>query len=506
MSSKIRRQSIVSSLVVYCGFLVGLVNVFMFAKNGAFSPEQYGLYNMFIAAGLFLTSLGSLAMPSYLHKFFPFYQSNLSSEDNDQLSWALLIGLLGCVLVAIGGWLFKGVVIQKFGSSSALFVTHYKWLFPFVFGMILYGILEAYGWVLHKSVLTTFIREVEWRLLITVILVLFSLGFIKSFDTFVIFYSFTYLILFVTLLGYLFYKKKISFSFRVSRVTKKLLKKVVTFCLFIFSASVISSLSGIFDTIVIASVMPDGLESAAIFSLAQLMASIVQAPQRGIIAASIPHLSLAWKGKNLKSIRTIYQRSSINLLLAATVLFVLILVNYKHAVLTFNLQKEYLMGFVPFILLGLTRIVDLGTGVNAQIIGTSNFWRFELISNIVLLMFMLPLSYVLTKEFGIIGPTIAGLVSTIIYNFIRIIFLWKKFRLFPFTAKSVYVVCLAMVVLLTTWVLFNSWNGMPGLIVRTIFALTLFFIGIFIIKPSPDIKPVLDSLLDRLKPERRKED
>ncbi|HTG55793.1 MAG TPA: oligosaccharide flippase family protein, partial [Niabella sp.] len=440
MSAKIRRQSIVSSLVVYCGFLVGLVNVFLFTRNGAFSPEQYGLYNMFIAAGIFLSSLGSLAMPSYLHKFFPFYQSNLDPEDNDQLSWALLIGLLGCVLVAIGGWLFKGLVIQKFGSSSALFVTYYKWLFPFVFGLILYGILEAYGWVLHKSVLTTFIREVEWRLLITVILILFSLGFIKSFDTFVILYSFTYLILFVTLLVYLFYRKRIHFSFRVSRVTKKFFKKIATFCLFIFSASVVSSLSGIFDTIVIASVMPDGLESAAIFSLAQLMASIVQAPQRGIIAASIPHLSLAWKSKNLNSILTIYKRSSINLLLAATILFVLIFLNYKHAVSTFDLQKEYMLGFIPFIFLGLTRIIDLGTGVNREIIGTSNFWRFELISNIILLLFMLPLSYILTKQFGIIGPSIAGLVSTFVYNLVRIIFLWRKFKLFPFTIKSVYVV------------------------------------------------------------------
>ncbi len=506
MSAKIRRQSIVSSLVVYCGFLVGLVNVFLFTRNGAFSPEQYGLYNMFIAAGLFLSSLGSLAMPSYLHKFFPFYQNNLTPRDNDQLTWALLMGLAGCVLVGIGGWLFKGVVIQKFGSSSALFVTYYKWLFPFVFGLILYGILEAYGWVLHKSVLTTFIREVEWRLLITVILVLFSAGFIKSFDTFVILYSFTYLILFVTLLGYLFYRKKIHFSFKLSRVTQKLFKKVITFCLFIFSASVVSSLSGIFDTIVIASVMPDGLESAAIFSLAQLMASIVQAPQRGIIAASIPHLSISWKNKNLHSISTIYQRSSINLLLAATMLFVLIVLNYKHAVHTFDLQKEYLLGFVPFIFLGLTRVIDLGTGVNAQIIGTSNFWRFELISNIILLLFILPMSYILTKQFGIIGPSIAGLVSTSIYNFVRIVFLWRKFKLFPFTIKSLYVVGLAITVLAITWCLFNSWNGLTGLFIRTGFALMLFVVGVFLLKPSPDIKPVLDSLLDRIIPGRQKRD
>lgn len=504
MSTKIRRQSIVSSLVVYCGFLVGFVNVFLFTKNGAFSTDQYGLYNMFIAAGTFLASLGSMAMPSYIHKFFPFYENNLPLKSNDQLSWALLISLLGCLLVGIGGWLFKGLVIQKFGSSSALFVQYYKWLFPFVFGLILYNVLEAYGWVLQKSVLTTFIREVEWRLLITVITVLFSFGFIKTFDTFVIFYSFTYLILFITLLFYLLFKKKVFLSLKLSVVTKKFFKKIVTFCLFIFSAGIVSSLSGIFDTIVIASVLPNGLASAAIFSLAQLMASIVQAPQRGIIAASIPHLSFAWKNKNIKSIQTIYQRSSINLLLAATVLFVLIALNYKHAVVTFNLQEEYLLGFAPFIFLGLTRMIDLGTGVNAQIIGTSNFWRFELISSMILLIFMLPLSYILARRFGIMGPPIAGLVSTFVYNFIRIIFLWKKFRLFPFTPNSLYTVLLGLSVFIITWFLFNSVAGWAGLFIRSIFVLILFGVGIFFLKPSPDIKPVMDSLLERILPGRRK--
>lgn len=40
----------------------------------------------------------------------------------------------------------------------------------------------------------------------------------------------------------------------------------------------------------------------------------------------------------------------------------------------------------------------MGTGVNGQIIGTSRYWKFELTSGIILLLFMLPLNYFLTKK------------------------------------------------------------------------------------------------------------
>ena len=44
---------------------------------------------------------------------------------------------------------------------------------------------------------------------------------------------------------------------------------------------------------------------------------------------------------------------------------------------------------------------------------------------------------------ALIGPAIATLVSITIYNIIRIVFLWKKFKLFPFTIQSLYTILLA---------------------------------------------------------------
>jgi O-antigen/teichoic acid export membrane protein len=320
---------------------------------------------------------------------------------------------------------------------------------------------------------------------------------IADFDTFIKLYGFTYLVVALTLLGYLIIAKKIHFVFSISKVSRRFFRKIVTFCLFIYSGFLILTISQVFDQLVIAAILTDGMAKAGIFGLAQIMASVIQAPQRGIVAASIPHLARAWKEKNIELLQKIYQRSSINQLIFAAGLFVLIALNYREAIHTFNQKKEFLLGFNAFLLLGLTRIVDMGTGLNSQIIGTSNFWRFELYSGVCLLVVMLPLTYILAKQYDIMGPAIANFVSITLYNLFRILFLWKKFKLFPFTMKTIYTLLIAAVCFTICHFAFISLHGFPGLFARSIAFVAIYGGAVYAAKVSPDIQPVMASIRNR---------
>ncbi len=504
MSAKIRRQSIVSSVVVYFGFSIGLLNTFFFTKEGLFSSAEFGITKIFIDVAALMASLSTLAMPSFIYKFYPYYNDNLEPGKNDMLAWSFIVSMIGFATVMILGIAFQDMVFKKYSENSPLFVTYYYWVFPMGLGLTLFNILEAFAWNLHKSVFTAFLREVEWRLLVTVTIVLFFFNIIPDFDLFIKFYAFTYLGIAVTLGAYLIVTRRAHFVFQISLVTKKFIKKIARFCLFMYGTSVIVTLSTVFDSFVIGGSLDDGMAKVGIFTLAYTLTSLIQAPQRGIIAATIPHLAKAWKDKNMQSIQNIYHRSSINQLVFAVLMLILITLNYRQAVTTLDLKPDYLLGFNAFVILGCTRLVDMGTGVNAQIIGTSNYWRFELLSGLVLLVLMLPLNYLLTKQLDIIGPSLANLISFSVYNTVRIVFLWKKFRLFPFTWKSFHMLLLGLVIFVITWVLFDKLAGWTGLFTRSIFVLVLFAAGVFVLKPSPDIKPVLDSLLDRVLPRRSK--
>lgn len=494
--SNIRRQSIISSVVIYIGFAVGLLNTYFFTTY--FTPAQYGLTSIFIAIAMTMLAFATLAMPSYIFKFYHYYNDHLPRRKNDMLTWALLVGTIGFILVMTAGWLFKSLVIRKFGYNSPELIQYYYWIFPMGFGLTIFTILEAYTWNVGKSVLTNFMREVLWRLLTTLLIVFFIFRIVNDFELFIKLYAFCYPVIAAILFAYLLFTGKVHFTFKASKVSRRYFKKIVLFNLFFYSANIVSILSQVIDSIVIASVLPNGLTNLGIFTLAQNMKSIIEAPQRGVVSAAIPHLSRAWKDKNRERLQTIYQRSSINLLIFSVCIFLLIALNYSEAIITFGLREDYLLGFNTFILLGLVKVVDMGTGLNAQIIGTSNYWRFELISGIILVIVMVPLTVVFTKNYGIIGPGIANLISIFIYNLMRIIFLWYKFRLFPFTMPSLYTVLLGTSAFIISYYLFRDMHGMAGLCLRSLVFLLLFAGGAIGFRLTPDIQPVLKAVRRRL--------
>ena len=75
--SSIRRHSIISSLVIYLGFGVGLLNTYFFTRQEPFSASDYGLTTIFIAIATMMAAFATMAMPSYVFKFYPYYKDHL---------------------------------------------------------------------------------------------------------------------------------------------------------------------------------------------------------------------------------------------------------------------------------------------------------------------------------------------------------------------------------------------------------------------------------------------
>jgi O-antigen/teichoic acid export membrane protein len=497
--SQIRKQSIISSMVVYIGFAIGFINTYLFTREGGFTQAEYGLTGIFMAVANIMFSFANLGMVAYVYKFYPYYNDNLPKKKNDQFTWAVIFSLVGFCLVIIAGILFKDLVIRKYGTNSPDLVKYYYYIFPFGLGLTLFSILEAYAWQLKKSVFSNFLREIQFRVFTTILIVLSFTGIIASFDLFIKIYSFTFLAVAFILLGYLIYTKYVSFTFSVSRVSKKFFQKIIALISFVYGGSLVFTISMVIDTIIIAAVLPNGLALAGVYTLAQNIASLIQAPQRGIISSSLGPLSQAWKDKDMKRIDRIYHSSSINQLIFSVGMFSLIWLNFTDGVFTFHLQAGYIDARWVFFYIGLMRIVDMGTGVNSQIINTSTLWRFDFFTGIILLSITLPLNYIFTKYyFGVKGPAIANLITFAIYNSIRYWFLISKFNLQPFTIKTVYTLVLGIVSFYCCYFLFNNLHGFTGMILRSLLFLVIFIAGTFVLRLSPDLLPVWQTVQKRL--------
>ncbi len=262
-------------------------------------------------------SFANLGMAAYVVKFYPYYNDNLPRKKNDMFTWAMLIALIGFCGVCVTGFFLKDLVIRKFGQNSPLLVIYYYWLYPFALGLTLYSILEIYAWQLKESVYTTFLREVVFRLFTSILVVLTLLGIITRFDQFIKLYSFTYIGIAIMLAVYMVVKGELYITFRSSIVTKKFFKTIVTLIGYVFGGVLLFNIATVFDSILIASVLKDGLAAVAVFSLAQKCRQYFAGPATGCAASSTAALAQAWKDKDMAKINRIYHRSSINQLIFA---------------------------------------------------------------------------------------------------------------------------------------------------------------------------------------------
>ena len=491
----IRKQTIQSSLIVYFGFAVGALNMYLYSKNGSFNTDQFGLTRLFFDFAQNIFAFASLGSIPVLYKFYPYYKDNLPDKKNDLLAWVLAASFIGFIIITLAGYVFEPLVVRKFAARSSLFLDYYHLVFPFSLGFLLFSILESYSWALQRTVLTNALKETVLRIITTAFILLFYFKVI-SFATFMQLFSILYLIITLMLASYLASIGKLNITFRVSRVTKKFRKKMLGLQFFVFGGICLNAVAVTISGILIASRM--GLTATAIFSLAAYVANLIEIPQRSIVSISTGVLSRAWKDKNFPEISRIYHRSSINMLLFSLFIFGNVWLNIAQGINLLHIQNEYLAGLGVVFVLGIAKIIDAGTGVNSVIIVTSTFWKFEFYTSVVLLGLRIPLAYILIQRYGIIGPAYAELISQIVYNFIRYEFLRRKFSMQPFNTETIYTVILGTAGIVLTYFAFHNTAGWLGIIIRSALFSSVLIGGMFLLKLTPDAMQLVDVARNRI--------
>jgi O-antigen/teichoic acid export membrane protein len=496
----IRKQTIISSLLVYFGFFIGAINIFFYTKignnHGAFTAEQFGLTRIFFDYAQNMYAFSSLGIIPIIYKFYPYYKDNLEEHEIDLMSWAMITALFGFILILIAGFYFEPLFVKQFSVRSKSIVDYYYWMFPFAMGMLFFSVIEGFCWGIQKTIISNFLKETGLRIFTLALILLFYFKFI-SFDSFIKIFAFLYLAIFFILAFYLYHTKRLHFPLKMSRVTKKFKKKILGMQALIFGGTLIASIAATIDSFIIAKFM--GLGVVAVFGLAQYAANLVQVPQRSIQSISAGVLSRAWKDKNMTEIERIYQRSCINLLLIALFIFGNLWLNAYQGIQVLNIQKEYEGAMAVIFILGMVRIIDAGTGLNNMVINTSIYWRFDFYSGVILLAMRLPLTYYLIKNYGIIGSAFAELFAFGIYNFIRFEFLRRKFKMQPFNSKTVLAILFGIGAYGISYFLGTSLSGWSGILIRSIIFSSLFSFAIYYWKITPDTDQLILQIQHRLR-------
>ena len=490
----IRKQAITSSLLLYLGFAIGALNIYLYTKNGAFTKEQFGLTRLFFDFSTNIYAFGSLGAIGVIYRFYPYYKDNLPIRENDLITWVLCASLLGFLSVLGLGFFFQDFFIRKFSRGSQLFLDYYFWIFPFGLGLLMFSVMESFAWILQKTILPNFLKETVLRILTSALIVLYYLK-VVSFSGFIHLFSMLYLAIFLVLLGYIISQKKFVLCFKVSRVTKKFGKRMLKMQGILFAGLIITVIGQTVDGILIGGLV--NLSAVGVFTLSQYMANLVQVPQRSLQAVSVGALSQAWKDKDHKEINRIYARSSINMLLASLFIYGNVVLNAAGAIHALNLQASYLAGIDVMIILGLVRIIDAGTGVNGMVILTSPLWRFDFYSGIIMILLILPTNYFLIKQYGIIGSAYAQLISMTVYNYIRFDFIRRKFNMQPFDRKTLWSILLTAAAFGVAYFVGGFFVRWVAIIIKFVIFSSTMIAGIFALRLTPDAHQLWEKFVVR---------
>ena len=490
----IQKQGVKSSFFIMIGFLIGAVNLLVLFPL-FFSKNDQGLVRAMLDIGATLSVFCTLGTLPVIYKFYPFYNHYLGPKKNELPFITLIINLIGFCILLIIGWQQKDFIIRKLGKSPSL-AQYFNYVYPYTFFLLIFYWLEAFAWGLRKGVYSNFLRETLIRILTTLLIIAFGLKYIDL-AVFLTLFSLLYVIPSILLLINLIQSQQFSFkSLQISSVTRRLKGKMFSFALFVFAGQFFNLLARTNDTFQI--VVLKGLDDAAIFAIATYVSAILEIPQRSLNSISIPVLASSWKNKDFANIKHIYHKSVSNLLAIGLLLFGLIWLNTDNLVNFLNWVSNKEAGGYDAIsklifILGLAKLIDLATGVNSQIIGTSNFWKFDFFTNLFYILLSLPLNYYLIKNYNLEGLAYSNLIALCLYNSIRFLFLYKKFKLQPYTYKHGLFLVLSIGLILLVHQIPSVNNIVANIFLQsTIFGIS-FYLLVSWINPAPEALEIVNN-------------
>ena len=416
-------QSIKNSLSFYFGMFLGAIStVFVYPNVFNDQPDHWGLIQLIVAYSFIISTFSNFGVPKTFIRFFPIIENK-----SKFYFFSFLLITIGYLLFLILALFFEDWFF-KFISASPLLIDKFYLIYFMVLIISVYELFVSISRSNLNSTLPTFLNEAFLKSYCLIVLILHGLK-ILNFDQFLFFYvggySMKLIIIFISQIN----TKSINliFSLRGIKITE-----LIQFGLFVIVGGASAMLVSRLDMVMIGKFM--GLKHVAFYSVAFYVGNAIRVPGRAVVAISAPIVSKAWKNNDLKLIKDIYYKSSINQLIIGGIFFVCVWLSVDDI---FSLLPEKFSGgrLVVFFI-GLSQLFNVAMGVNGAIILNSKYYRFDLYANLFLLAVTFLSNYLFIpdssplKELGIVGingAAFATALSIFLFNFIKFVFLYLFF-------------------------------------------------------------------------------
>ena len=405
-----------------------------------------------------------------------------------------MIGMIGFLISAILLLLFKPLLVEMSLEKSTLLVEYINYLIVLVFFQLFFSILDIYYSALMNSVHGTYLREVFQRILIILMIGLYYFD-LLTFHQFVLTYIAAMSVPTAYILYTLIREGQFNLQFDFAFLNKKLLLSIGAVSLF----SILNGFSVIMiqnvDLIMVNKML--GLDAAGVYAICFFFGIVVSLPARSIYKIANVAAAEAWKNGDRKTLLDIYEKSCITLFVIGSFLFLGVWLNIDNII--HILGPEYQLGKWVIFFIGLGCLMDMATGANSSLMGTSKYYKIQSYLLLVLVIVLVALNLVLIPLFGLTGAAVSSAAALGILNLLRYLFLYFKYDLQPYNRRFVWVILIGTVAYLIAFAIPVQFHYLFDILVRSAVFTLLFLIPIYFFKISTDLNKATDSFLKRLK-------
>lgn len=435
----IARQTLLSSFVNYTGVLIGFFSsIYIFPLEF----ELYGTIQYWIATATILSPVLSMGSTALVNKYFPYFKANE------------IPGFLGMIFLITGATIFVAttlILIAGLALSDSSFLDgigvlndNFSGVIVLSIVMIFFNILQLHIANSLKIVLPEIYGKIVFRVFLSGIILL------VYFDLLEMRWALPGLIIFhlvgiILLVAYSIRLNQFHFrGFKWSKLPKNVRKDIRNFWIFGGFNQLGAMVAMKIDLFMIGS-MIDDKSSVGIYSIFLFLSNIIVMPLNSINQVAAPIISTSFDKGDMENINSIYKKSSDTMLIFGSILLVTIWFNLYHFLDVMKNGNELLPFVGVFFFLGCTKLFDLGTSVNNLVIVYSKWYRYNLLFLVLMSVLNIILNIPLISYFGIQGAALATFISIVVYNLIKMVFIYKKMNVHPFSIDTLKILSLFIV-------------------------------------------------------------
>ncbi|MEL1242561.1 MATE family efflux transporter [Flavobacterium flavipallidum] len=448
------RQAFFFTLINYVGILIGIFStLFVYPKN----KEMLGVFRYVESLAQVLFPIMLLGVSQVLIKFGP----KLDKYQEKQLFNYSVLSILFMsflVLIAIGG------------SSLFSVFKHLDYVYlAFSMGLFLafIDLFKKQATIIQKISVPTFFDNIVPKLALPAIFLLVLNNCVSSGGSLVLYaISYGLIALFVAVYLFCYFKPVFRFDFK-SLFTQIDKKEMYRFSLFAFAGSLGSVFAFRIDAIMIPKFI--SMEANGSFSIGVTLASALAIPATGIFTLYAPIISNFIKNDMMEELNLKYKEISKLLFFIGAILYSCIFLGIENLFMLLPTHENLMASVSVILILGFNVLVNMGTGFNGEIITYSKYYQFNVIAILVLVILNVTLNILFINVFhmGIEGVAFASLIAMVLFNLSKLIFIYQKFKLFPFDQSYLKLVVVFSAVLLCCYFLPNLQNNWLNLICKT---------------------------------------